>query len=301
MKAGVTSSPLLFTQKTTDTAALGRGIGTYLLGQPEDGPGMRTQRYSYDMTVNTLTFANINGASDPHAMGEVWAATLWDLSWALIGGSTLDPNLNNAPLGFNTNLIATTGGNNVAFRTVLHALKLQPINPTFLQARDAILRADQVLNAGANQETIWRVFARRGMGFSAVANGAFGSLVTAAFDIPVVGTIDFRRQGLLGSGISSASGLLSNVLGINGSQTLNFSMESNSRVSFVLTPTSPTAALTVVIRSADGTVVRAAEQGAAGSPVVVPSWSAGPRETTGSKFQPMLRRASRWKQPAMRR
>lgn len=266
---------LLFTQTSSDTAAQGRGMGTYLLGQPADGPGMRTQRYSYDMSVNTLTFANLVGATEAHVMGEVWAATLWDLNWALIGGSTLDPSLHNAPLGFNTNLNATTGGNNVAFRTVLYALKIQPVNPTFLQARDAILRADQLLNGGANQETIWRVFARRGMGLSAVGNSASSSQVTAAFDIPVVGTIDFDRQGLLGSGISTVSGHLANVLGVNGSQTLNFAMATNSRVSMTLTPASPSAQLTVVIRNADGSVARAAEQGAVGAPVFIPSWSAG--------------------------
>ncbi len=75
---------LLFTQTTSDTAQQGRGIGTYLLGQLADGPGMRTQKYSYDMSINTLTFGDIAGQTDPHVMGEVWAATLWDLSWALI-------------------------------------------------------------------------------------------------------------------------------------------------------------------------------------------------------------------------
>ncbi len=226
---------------------------------------MRTQRYSYDMSVNTLTFGDIVGLTDPHAIGEVWAATLWDLNWALIGGRDLDPNLSNAGLGFNTNLNATTGGNNVAFRTVLHALKYQPINPTFLQARDAILRADQILNAGAHQETIWRVFARRGMGYSAVASRSSSSIVTEAFDIPVVGNINFVRQGLLGSGIATAQGTLANMLGVNDSQQLTFSMAANSRVSFKLTPDSNAVQLTVTLRKTDGTVVRAAEQGHLGA------------------------------------
>ncbi len=116
------------------------------------------KRYSYDMTVNTHTFADIRGATDPHLIGEVWAATLWDLNWALIGGSSLDGYLTNVGKGVNINLNATNGGNNVAFRTVLYAMKLQPVNPTFLQARDAILHADELLSNGANQETIWRVF-----------------------------------------------------------------------------------------------------------------------------------------------
>ncbi len=190
-------------------------------------------------------------------------------------GRDLDPKLKNVGLGFNTNLNATTGGNNVAFRTVLHALKFQPINPTFLQARDAILRADQVLNAGANQETIWRVFARRGMGYSAIASRSSSSIVTEAFDTPVIGSIDFVRQGLLGSGIATASGTLASTLGINGSQRLTFDMAADTRVSFKLSPGATTAVLTVTLRRADGAIVRAPETGAAGAAVVISSWSGG--------------------------
>ncbi len=66
------------------------------------------------------------------------------------------------------------------------------------------------------------------MGYSAVGNQASSSNVTAAFDMPIVGTIDFSRQGLLGSGISTVTGPLSNVLGVNSSQSLMFAMEANS-------------------------------------------------------------------------
>ena len=50
---------------------------------------------------------------------------------------------------------------------VIEGMKLQPANPTFLQARDAILQADVVLNGGANQDLIWDAFARRGFGDTA--------------------------------------------------------------------------------------------------------------------------------------
>ena len=266
---------LLFTQYNYDTAARARSIGTYVLGQPADGPGMRTQRYSYDMTVNTHTFGDIRGATDPHLIGEVWAATLWDLSWALIGGSSLDGYLTNVGKGVNINLSARDGGNNVAFRTVLYAMKLQPVNPTFLQARDAILHADELLNDGANQETIWRVFARRGMGYSAVDTWSAATNVIPAFDIPTFYTLDFSRQGLLGSGVSTDTVDLPGLQGDRITQVLRFSLDDIGNISFVLTPQSPDAQLTAQIRNSAGQVVRAAERSAAGRPLIVPTWSAG--------------------------
>ena len=36
-------------------------------------------------------------------------------------------------------------GNNIAIRLVIEAMKLQPINPTFIEERDAILKADTLL------------------------------------------------------------------------------------------------------------------------------------------------------------
>lgn len=40
----------------------------------------------------------------------------------------------------------------------------QPCNPNFVQARDAIIDADQALTGGANACPIWTAFAKRGLG-----------------------------------------------------------------------------------------------------------------------------------------
>ncbi len=57
---------LAFTQVATDTANDGRGIGTFALGQPANGDGIRSQRYSYDMAVNNHVFSDIVGATSVH-------------------------------------------------------------------------------------------------------------------------------------------------------------------------------------------------------------------------------------------
>ncbi|GAA4013831.1 T9SS-dependent M36 family metallopeptidase [Hymenobacter fastidiosus] len=177
---------LWMTTKPGDVSTTGRGIGTYAGSEPTTGRGIRPTRYSTDMSINPATYALLgttgyavtttaSGTTVPvHNLGYIWAATLWDLNWALIGKH-----------GYNTNLSAATGGNNITLRLVLDGCKLQPCNPGFLDGRDAILQADILNNSGANQALIWQVFARRGMGFDAV-QGSSNSLTdnTAGFALP---------------------------------------------------------------------------------------------------------------------
>lgn len=176
---------LMLTQRAGDTANLARGAGTYTLGQPPTGLGGRNLPYTYDMSVNNLTYASIVDELSIHNIGEVWASVLWDLNWAMIDGSSLNPAYTTPGLGFDADFYDGTGGNNLALQLVMDGMKLQPTSPSFLDARDAILAADQVLTGGANQLTIWAVFARRGMGYSADDGGSSNStFVTEAFDMP---------------------------------------------------------------------------------------------------------------------
>src|SRR5262249_36145287 len=64
-------------------------------------------------------------------------------------------------------------------------LKLQPANPSFTQARDAILSADVALTGGVNQREIWTAFARRGLGFgSSTASSSSTATPTLSFTLP---------------------------------------------------------------------------------------------------------------------
>jgi hypothetical protein len=75
-----------------------------------------------------------------------------------------------------------TLGATIADRLVLQGMKFTPCSPSFLNARDGILTADQNINGGANRCAIWQVFARHGMGVSAQGNN--GTTHIAATDIP---------------------------------------------------------------------------------------------------------------------
>jgi len=80
-----------------------------------------------------------NDGLQQHNDGEIFAAVLWDIRQQL-GVETADA-------------------------LVFKALALTPCEPSFLDARDAILLADQTFNAGANRAALWVIFAARGMGF----------------------------------------------------------------------------------------------------------------------------------------
>jgi extracellular elastinolytic metalloproteinase len=110
-------------------------------------------------------FAKILGHDEVHADGEIWVETLWDLR---------------------TRLIATYGtgaGIDRARALVTDGMRLAPVNPTFLDMRNAILQAD--LNRGfGDRDRIWAVFAARGMGFRASTTGANDTSPVQDFSLP---------------------------------------------------------------------------------------------------------------------
>ncbi|HKG38598.1 MAG TPA: M36 family metallopeptidase [Conexibacter sp.] len=98
-----------------------------------------------------------------HDDGEIWSETLWDLRTAL--------------------------GAPVARRLVTNAMRLSPLDPSFLEGRDAILLADETGFGGAHRDAIWQVFAARGMGYGARSASADATSATASFSAtPVLAT-----------------------------------------------------------------------------------------------------------------
>ena len=157
-----------------DDGIVGKGVGSYLVAEPPTGNGIRTYPYSTDMSINQHTYDDIKTESVPHGVGTVWAAMLWEMTWGLIDVH-----------GFDSDLYDGTGGNNIAMALVVEGLKLQPCNPGFVDGRDAILAADDILYGGSNNCLIWNAFAKRGLGVSAI-QGTSGSRSdgTEAFDVP---------------------------------------------------------------------------------------------------------------------
>jgi hypothetical protein len=129
-------------------------VGEYVTNNPN---GIRRAAYTVPAATVHDSYADVCvRGCEVHKDGEVWAAALWDLRTQL-GAATTD-------------------------LLVLNGMKFTPTRPSFLDARDGILQADQNMNGGANFCAIWVVFARHGMGVSASGND--GHQHNAATDVP---------------------------------------------------------------------------------------------------------------------
>ncbi|MEW6211468.1 MAG: M36 family metallopeptidase [Acidobacteriota bacterium] len=153
-----------------------RAVGAYVTNQPVRG--VRNYPYTPRADINPLTFGDIRYSSAVHAQGTVWCTILWGLRQDFI-----------ARYGFEV-------GRQRTEKLVIDGLKLLPLTPLFTDARDAIIMANRTINGGADEDLIWRAFARRGLGFSAVTGLATGS---ATFRIPAIEGYDVLPSATSGS------------------------------------------------------------------------------------------------------
>ncbi|KAI9140226.1 Fungalysin metallopeptidase-domain-containing protein [Paraphysoderma sedebokerense] len=151
--------------KPTDTRNTDIGMGQYVY-RTRNPNGIRRFIYSTNMTTNPLTYAYYkqSGWQQVHSAGTIWATILYDVYW------TLRDNY-----GYEPNLYKTKGdkiaGNILAMQLVIDGMKIQPCNPTMVQARDAIIQADEQGFGGAHVCDLWKAFAKRGLGEKAKSGG----------------------------------------------------------------------------------------------------------------------------------
>ncbi|KAJ3028322.1 UNVERIFIED_CONTAM: ammonium transporter [Siphonaria sp. JEL0065] len=136
--------------------------------------GVRKYPYSTSLVTNKHMYSALKTLNEVHNIGEVWAQALYEVLWNLVdatGGLTAPAEILNA---------AESGtGNTILLKLLIAAMKIQPCNPDFLQARNAIIRADQSIYNGKFSCAIWAGFAKRGVGFN--ADGTFND----NFELPV--------------------------------------------------------------------------------------------------------------------
>jgi hypothetical protein len=109
------------------------GAPSPCVGSPDAGPG----GYTYG------DFGDVLGKPEVHADGEIWVETLWQIRQSL--------------------------GPVVAETLVTRGMELSPPAPSYLDMRNAIIQADLVNFAGANETALWSIFAERGMGYFAAS------------------------------------------------------------------------------------------------------------------------------------
>jgi len=152
-------------------------IGGYVRGAPPSPTtngvyyGLRRYPYSRTLAKNPLTFKHIaNGVALPlapapnfgangstnaevHATGEVWAAMLWECYSNLMN---------------DTARLTFAEAQDRMKRYLVLGLKLTPVTPTLVEARDALL-APMLAQDVQDYAQCMQGFAKRGLGFGAVA------------------------------------------------------------------------------------------------------------------------------------
>ncbi|CAG8594442.1 11678_t:CDS:2 [Diversispora eburnea] len=168
----------IFRMNSSHTRTKDFGMGDWANG----GEGIRKYPYSTSLKTNPETFIYLDkpGYWGVHAKGAVWAEILYEVYWNLVDkhGFTSEwlPPVDNNPTSFFNwyskrflvNAIKTPKhGNTLTLQLVVDGLKLQPCRPSFIDARNAIIQADEILTNGDNRCEIWKGFAKRGLGVKA--------------------------------------------------------------------------------------------------------------------------------------
>ena len=157
-------------------------VGAYVTGNKVRG----IRNWAYD--ANPTTFGDIGYdlvGPEVHADGEIWTATLWQMTKAL-----------RAKYGMQV-------GSDIAEHIVTDAMPLSPNNPSMLDERTAIMTAlDNRYHARDDfdtlVDTVYSVFAQRGMGLSA-RNATTEADPTGSNDTDGVPGFDNRNPELNGT------------------------------------------------------------------------------------------------------
>ena len=158
-------------------------IGPYATGDKQ--AGIR----NYAMNLSPLNYSDVgydfacNVPCPPltqvHADGEIWSATNYDLREAFIARYGATGHRRWIQLVFDAWLLMATG------------------QVSMVDARNAIIAADQIRYGGADADIMWNAFAKRGLGQSASSAGASDPDPVPSFDSPHLAeaTVRFRPTG----------------------------------------------------------------------------------------------------------
>ncbi|KAI9338246.1 Fungalysin metallopeptidase-domain-containing protein [Obelidium mucronatum] len=145
--------------RTTDAIS-----GGYVLNNAK---GVRNFPFSTNLATNPLTFNSLTQLNEVHNIGEVWTAI--EVLWNMIDISGKTPT---------AQLVSSAGaktGNVDLMLLMIAGMKMQPCNPTFIQAKNAIVAAEAAMYNGKYACAIANGFAKRGLGLNAASTGTPGA------------------------------------------------------------------------------------------------------------------------------
>jgi extracellular elastinolytic metalloproteinase len=160
-------------------------VGAYVTGDPR--AGIR----NYGMNASPLNYSDVgydfvcNDApqclqqTQVHADGEIWSATNFDIRQAFVGRYGAAGSRRWIQLVFDAWLLMPTGA------------------VSMLDARNALIAADQLRYNGVDADILWNAFARRGFGQAASTTGTLDFDPVPSFDSPFAteATVRFRPTG----------------------------------------------------------------------------------------------------------
>jgi extracellular elastinolytic metalloproteinase len=140
---------------------------SFEMGKYSATKGIRPYPYSTSFEVNPQTYSTIHTSKyyGPHAKGSVWCEILYEVYWEVVntfGFSSMFTSIREEVKNGNV------AGNIAVVYLVVDAMKLQPCRPTFINARDAIFRSDEINFNGKYKCSLWKGFAKRGLGVNAL-------------------------------------------------------------------------------------------------------------------------------------
>ena len=165
-------------------------VGAYATGNTE------TAIRDYAINDNPLNFSDYGFDStgpEVHADGEIWNGTMWEVRQALVEEYDARFPYDDADLQLacaqatptsTPRSVDTCPGNRRWVQLVFDAFLLQQGATSMLDARDAMIAADQMRFGGANRDVLWAAFARRGMGANASVADADDHEPVADFTTP---------------------------------------------------------------------------------------------------------------------
>lgn len=181
----------------------GTGLQRYSIAAYATGDATHGIR-SYNMAASPLNYSDLeydgNGTTSPHADGEIWSATQFDIRQRLVDfwekrGFDADNAVLQAECADGVRASTACPGNRRWIQLIHDGFLLQPSATSMLDSRDAIIAADKLRYGQANARELWAGFARRGMGADAESVSADDVEAEAGFRSPLstdTGRVAFR-------------------------------------------------------------------------------------------------------------
>ena len=178
-------------------------VGPYVTGDHQ--AGIR----NYGMNNSPLNYSDVGydfACNDPncaaqtqvHADGEIWSATNYDVRQAFVGRYGSGSAALQTACAAGSQPVTACPGNRRWIQLMYDAWLLMPTGAvSMVDARNAMLAADQIRFNGINQDILWNAFAKRGLGQGASSNTASDTDPVPSFDSPFAdeATVRFRPTG----------------------------------------------------------------------------------------------------------